>query len=495
MHPLILFSVLSMLLLVRTHDARSQPAPVTVVSGESQACLDCHESVTPGIVFDWRTSRHAMTTPTEALARPVLERRFSASVVPAATGGVVVGCYECHGLHTADHRDAFDHFGYTINVVVSPNDCQTCHPTEVMQYSGSKKAHAHDNLVKNPVFSALMETITRTDGAERGQVRSGSSSHNARWETCLACHGTTLTVSGKRTIETDAGEVEIPVIAGWPNQGVGRINPDGSRGACTACHPRHGFSIEIARKPETCGQCHLEPDVPGYNVFKESKHGNILDAKKSAWNWDPVPWTLGKDFTAPSCATCHNALVVTPAGAVVGERTHDFGSRLWVRIFGLIYSHPQPLSGKTYELSNADRLPLPVTFSGVPAASGLISTDEQLRRLNAMKGVCRNCHGTDWADRHFAKLDSTLLETDRMVSAATALIASAWDAKTADRSNPFDEPLEHHWISQWVFYANSVRYASAMAGPDYAAFKHGWWDLHRNLREMQEYPGVKHRGK
>ncbi|HIC98731.1 MAG TPA: CBS domain-containing protein [Pyrodictiaceae archaeon] len=31
-------------------------------------------------------------------------------------------------------------------------------------------------------------------------------------------------------------------------KGVGRVDPDGSLGTCTACHPRHQFSVEYARK-------------------------------------------------------------------------------------------------------------------------------------------------------------------------------------------------------------------------------------------------------
>lgn len=39
---------------------------------------------------------------------------------------------------------------------------------------------------------------------------------------------------------------------------------------------------------------------------------------------------------------------------------------------------------------------------------------------------------------------------------------------------PDDEVVEQKWIAQWLVYANSVRYASAMSGPDYATFKNGW---------------------
>jgi hypothetical protein len=57
----------------------------------------------------------------------------------------------------------------------------------------------------------------------------------------------------------------------------------------------------------------------------------------------------------------------------------------------------------------------------------------------------------------------------------------------ADKSNPFDEEIEQKWIKQWLVFANSVRYASAMSGPDYAAFKNGWFDLSRNLQEMKNF--------
>jgi hydroxylamine dehydrogenase len=57
---------------------------------------------------------------------------------------------------------------------------------------------------------------------------------------------------------------------------VGRVNLDGSRGACSACHTRHRFSIEMARKPYTCKECHVGPDVPAFKVYSASKHGNIF---------------------------------------------------------------------------------------------------------------------------------------------------------------------------------------------------------------------------
>lgn len=478
----------------KDHDRKHQQVPAAKYSPQTQACIGCHSSVTPGIVHDWLQSRHASTTPAEALKQSARERRISAVSVPETLAGYAVGCYECHGRNPERHKDNFEHMGFRINVVVSPNDCSTCHPEEAAQYSGSKKANAIVNLMGNPVYHTLVQTTTGVKKIEGGKILSDKASDDTLRETCLGCHGTDVSVRGMKKVSTKMGEITVPDLANWPNQGVGRKNPDGTFGACTACHPRHGFSIEVARKPYTCSQCHHEPDVPAWNVYEESKHGNIYSSKSKTWNFEPVPWTVGRDFAAPTCAACHNSLLVSPAGDVISERTHDFGGRLWVRLFGLIYSHAQPKSGDTSIIKNADGLPLPVTFAGEPASSFLIDKEEQQRRQGVMKAVCKGCHGTNWTDGHFAKLDSTIRETDAMTKAATALMSEAWEKGLEDKANPFDEQIEKMWTKQWLFYCNSIRYASAMTGaPDYTSFKLGWWELSDNLQKMRDTIDAKQR--
>jgi hypothetical protein len=480
-----------------------QPAKKTTVlpiSQETSSCLGCHKIYTPGIVEDWLKSRHSKTLPSSAMKKPEKARRISAKQVAAPLEKVVVGCYECHGLNAEKHKDNFDHMGFNINVIVSPNDCATCHPVEAKQYSGSKKAHAVGNLTKNPVYHALVETIISKKAVEGSKVIQKSVSDLTRQETCFSCHGTEIKVEGKQAVRTAMGEIDVPRLVNWPNQGVGRINPDGSMGACTACHPRHQFSIEVARKPYTCAQCHLDPDVPAWNVYKESKHGNIYFSNYQKWDFNAVPWRVGKDFQTPTCAACHNSLITSPDGKVIAERTHDFGSRLWVRLFGLIYSHPQPAHGDTSILKNKDGLPLPTTFTGEIASEGLISKEEQANRKRIMSGVCNQCHGTAWVNNHFIKLDNTIRETDQMSLNATLLLLEAWKHDLAEGlpqgKNPFDEAIEQMWIRQWLFYANSVKYASAMTGaPDYATFKNGWWNLTENLQQMKDWIELKKKAK
>jgi hydroxylamine dehydrogenase len=456
------------------------------ISEASQDCLGCHEDETPGIVADWRGSRHAVTSVSEALKKPSIARRVSVEKVPDSMASTAVGCYECHGLNPAAHKDNFEHNDYKINVVVSPPDCATCHPVEVEQFSHSKKAHAIDILEKNPLYHTLTKTITDLKGFENGKLVSMGAAPMANAKSCFACHGTHIEVRGMKTIETEFEEVSVPDLANWPNQGVGRHNPDGSFGACTACHPRHGFSLETARKPYTCAQCHLAPDVPAWEVFKESKHGNMFLSESGKWDWNRVPWRAGIDFKAPTCAACHNALLTDKDDEPVVERTHDFGSRLWVRIFGLPYSHPQPKDGRTYKIRNADGLPLPVTLTGQPASSFLISKVEQKERRAMMGSVCGFCHSTSWSNDFFEQMDQTNKEADRMVKTATQLMQHAWDKKLADPTNPFDEVIEKIWLREWLFYASSVRYGAAMSGPDYVGFKYGWWNLNENLRELEK---------
>jgi len=55
-----------------------------------------------------------------------------------------------------------------------------------------------------------------------------------------------------------------------------------------------------------------------------------------------------------------------------------------------------------------------------------------------------------------------------MTVAATEVMTAAWDrglAKgLAQKSSPFDEAVEKKWMEQWLFFANSTRFASAMMG-------------------------------
>jgi len=467
--------------------AKTNIAPI---SEDTEACLSCHESVTPGIVADWRTSRHAKTTPGMALNKPVLEKRVSSETFGKGLKSFAVGCYECHSQNPKLHSDNFEHNGYQINVVVTPNDCKTCHPTEIKQYAQNIMSHAYGNLNNNPVYRDLVDSVNGIQSFKDMKTVLVPPDEETDADSCFYCHGTSIKAKGMKAKETAMGEMEFPILSGWPNQGVGRLNPDGTMGSCTSCHTRHAFSIAMARKPSTCSECHKGPDVPAYKVYAVSKHGNIYSSLGKEWDFKAVPWTVGKDFTAPTCATCHASLIVTEEGEVVAERTHRMNDRSSWRIFG-IYAHAHPKSPDTSIIKNKAGLPLPTELTGEPAASYLIDAKEQEKRRENMQKICLTCHSDGWVKGQYARFENTIKTTNQMTLAATKILLTAWDKGAAkglaQNDSIFNEAIEIKWAEQWLFFANSTRFASAMAGADYGVFANGRWYMSKNIQEMLDW--------
>jgi hypothetical protein len=463
------------------------------LSDASAECLDCHAISHPGIVAGWRTSRHAQTTPAQALKVEGLARKVSSESVPGNLQDTAVGCAECHLLRPQAHADTFDHMGYEVHVVVSPDDCAVCHSQEAEQYTQNIMSHAHTNLADNAVYTSLKTTIIGKSRRGKKHIEYDAADPLTEADSCYYCHGTRLKVTGTEVRNTELmGEMEFPKISGWPNQGVGRINLDGSRGSCAACHTRHTFSISMARGPYTCKECHVGPDVPAFPIYSASKHGNIHATLGKNWDFKAVPWTVGQDFTAPTCAVCHVSLVVTPDGEVVAERTHQMNNRLPWRIYGLIYAHPHPQSPDTTIIRNKDGLPLPTDFEGGFASEYLIDDAEMARRAETMQRVCRSCHDTAWVTGHWEKFETVIEKTDIEVRTGTGLMQDIWKSGyaggLAQGKNPFDEAVEKQWTLTWLFYSNSIRFASAMAGGgDYGVFAGGRYQLSQSIAELCDW--------
>jgi hydroxylamine dehydrogenase len=462
----------------------------TPVSDATTECMDCHMEIHPGIVNDWQNSRHAQMTPQKAAMVKGLANKLSSKTIPEELQQTAVGCAECHMLRPQAHADTFDHNGYDIHVVVSPDDCGTCHSQERAQYTQNPMSHAYGNLASNALFQQLEKAITGTPERANGRILHKPANAATQAETCYYCHGTRLEVTGLETRDTDlAGELEFPKIAGWPNHGVGRINLDGSKGACSPCHARHQFSMEMARKPYTCKECHIGPDVPAFKVYSASKHGNIFATFHDQWNFEQVPWTIGRDFTAPTCAACHISLLVNPNDEVVVKRTHQMTDRLAWRLFGLVYAHPQPKGPDTTVIRNKDGLPLPTDFAGRFASDYLIDESTQAARRQTMQATCLNCHDTATIRSHWQRLENTIQKTNAHTRVATSILEEAWKSGLADPSeNPFDEVIEKKWTDIWQFYANTIRFASAMGGGgDYTVYAGGYYQLSQTLMEMNAW--------
>jgi hypothetical protein len=227
-------------------------------------------------------------------------------------------------------------------------------------------------------------------------------------------------------------------------------------------------------------------------VYSASKHGNIFHSREKDWEFNAVPWTVGKDFEAPTCAACHVSLLVDGEGEQVVARSHQMSNRIVWRIFGLVYSHAHPKQPDTTVIRNKDGMPLPTALDGTPASEFLIDEAEQAKRREEMETICLTCHGTSWVRGHFERYDRSHETTNAATRTATRILQEAWDRGLAEGpaagGSPFDEAIERQWGNTWLFYANSIRFASAMAGGgDYAVFADGYYSHSRRVSEMHDW--------
>lgn len=165
--------------------------------------------------------------------------------------------------------------------------------------------------------------------------------------------------------------------------------------------------------------------------------------------------------------------------------------RLPWRIFGLVYAHPHPRSPDTSIIRNKAGLPLPTELTGEPASEFLIGREEQEERERNMRRACMACHSGNWVEAHFARLKNTIETTNAMTLTATQVLLSAYEKGAArglqHKDSLFNEAIEKKWVEQWLFFANSTRYASAMSGADYGVFEKGRWNMAKNIQEMMDW--------
>lgn len=356
------------------------------VSDAAKQCLACHEKTTPGVVEQWKSSRHA---------------------------AAAVDCYSCHQANPDDPA-TFNHYGQKIAVIVTPNYCGRCHKQEVKEFEASHHADAAK-------FIGSLDNVL-------GEIVEGSP---AVINGCMQCHGSTVAYRGEGKFDATT----------WPNSGIGRINPDGSKGTCAACHGRHAFSSAQARQPENCGKCHMGPDHPQIEIYNESKHGIQFRANISKMNLESKSWVVGKDYySAPTCATCH--MSATPNQPL----THDVGLR--------------------------------ISWTLRPAVS--IRQESWEKKREAMQDVCSNCHATGWVENFYKQYDLTVdLYNEKFAKPAKAVM----DKLRADgklSATPFDEPIEWTYYELWHHEGRRARMGTAMMGPDFTQW-HGFYEVAKHF--------------
>ncbi len=396
------------------------PQGLAKISPQSQECITCHKASDPGIYQQWGDSRH-----------------FRANV----------SCYECHKADEND-TDAFEHFDQMIAIIVSPKDCSQCHQKETDEFAASH--HSKAARILGSLDNRLAEVVEGnkafiTEGFPQGNSAAAVSG-------CWQCHGSIIKV-------LDDGRLDP---ATWPNTGIGRINPDGSEGSCSACHSRHTFSAEQARQPDNCGKCHMGPDHPQKEIFYESKHGIAYLAHKDKLNMDRPKWIVGEDYhQAPTCATCHmSATRDMPV-------SHDVGMRIsW---------NNRPIMSIRPEVSDAKL--------GLPGKD----VSWETRRDN-MKNVCLSCHSFQWVENFYTQYDGLIqLYNEKFARPGKELMALA---KPLMRPIAFGNKIDFVWFELWHHEGRRARHGASMMGPDYTHW-HGTYEVAKNfytefLPELEE---------
>ncbi len=379
-----------------------------------QECVECHWTENPGLTQEWNNSQHGQSG---------------------------VNCLDCHKAEKGD-KDAFMHKKQLISIIVSPKDCSRCHTTEFEEMDGSHHSHA------GRILASLDNLL--------GEVVGGPAAVNAG---CRQCHGAKIEVGkdGKPSTET------------WPNTGIGRLNPDGSEGSCTACHGRHRFSKAQARTPDTCGKCHVGPDHPQIEVYNESKHGIIYRAKVDEMNLESDKWVAGVDYSAaPTCATCH----MSRAGDQ--PKTHNVGDRIsWtlrppisqkINLVRLDNGQEKDIPGDNPELPKVGSSP--DWAEGAKVVEVLTWKD----RREKMAEVCAACHSEGVIEGHYKQFDDVVdLYNDKFAKPIAAVMTELKENGYISKS-PFDEQIEWTWWEIWHHEGRRARHGASMNGPDYT-----WW--------------------
>jgi formate-dependent nitrite reductase cytochrome c552 subunit len=390
------------------------------ISPQSAACAACHKKESQVIYEQWGGSKHYRAN---------------------------VGCFECHTANEKD-PDAYEHYGQIISTIVSPKDCARCHEKEVQEFNDSH--HAKGGRILGSLDNTLAEVVEGNRGFKTSAFPEGVSA--AAVNGCWQCHGGEVKVLKSGRLDP----------ATWPNTGIGRINPDGSEGSCTACHSRHAFSAAQARTPDTCGKCHMGPDHPQIEIYNESKHGIAYRANVDKMNLENAKWIVGEDYSAaPTCATCH--MSATKDQPV----THEVGLRIsW---------NNRPEISIRPEVGDA-KLGLP--GKDIPW---------EKRRAN-MQNVCINCHNVNYVQAFYQQYDGLIdLYHGKYAEPGLALYKAA---KPLLPGPQFSNPVDFTWYEIWHHEGRRARHGVSMMGPDITHW-HGTYEIAKHfyskyIPELQE---------
>jgi hydroxylamine dehydrogenase len=357
----------------------------------SGKCAECHLNIHYSVVHEYEMSAHARKG---------------------------INCLDCHQV--AAGQTSKEHHGFVINTGPTPANCRSCHETIYQQFTRSRHAAASWAAVAGQK-DFTPEQVSFAEQYQPGSVKrsphplAGMEGPAATKSGCLSCHS------------------------------IGRPNADGTIGNCTACHTRHTSSVEFARLPTTCGQCHMGPDHSQLEIYSESKHGIMFAAQRNLLNLSATPGKLtSKDMFVPTCATCHMS------GLNGRGVTHDPSDRLSFFLFD--------------EVTKA--------------------RPNQARAQAAMKDICAQCHTASLIDRVYKEAGAVVEATNQKIEQAKAVMSDLYGSQLIV-SNAFSAPIQYKYFDLWHYYGRTAKHGAFMGGADFVQW-HGNYPILQHLIEIRD---------
>ena len=365
--------------------------PSAALIRASGKCAECHANQQFSVVHEYELSVHAKKH---------------------------INCLDCHQPAAGQQRQ--DHHGFVIAAKLTAGNCRSCHEQVYQQFLRSRHAA--------PSWAAVYgdKDFTPEQVAFSEQYHKGG---------CRRPANPLVSLEGKAAVQ--GGCIQC--------HSVGRPNADGTIGTCTACHTRHTASVEVARLPTTCGQCHMGPDHSQLEIYEESKHGVLFHAQRKLLNLAAESKKLTtRDMFIPTCATCHmsgiNGLKVT----------HDPSERLSYQLFAEV----------------SDKRP------------------DFARAQANMKEVCLNCHTRSVVEKVYEEGDKVVAVTNHKILAVKNIVAGLRkDGILSDQ--PFQKPIDFAYFDLWHYYGRTAKHGAFMGGADFVQW-HGNYPLLKHSVEIKE---------
>lgn len=357
----------------------------------SGKCAECHVRQQYSVVHEYEMSVHAQKG---------------------------VNCLDCH--QPANQQKGKEHHGFVIVAKLTAGNCRSCHEGIYQEFLRSRHAAVSWAAVYGEQ-GLKPEQVALSEQYQPGGVK-GRAPHpfvtleggSAMTSGCEQCHS------------------------------IGRPNDDSTIGSCTACHSRHTASVELARLPTTCAQCHMGPDHSQIEIYEESKHGVLFHAQEQLLNLKAPPKQLTtRDMFVPTCATCHmsgiNGLKVT----------HDPSERLsWFLAAAVSQKRPNYAHAQT-----------------------------------AMKQVCNQCHSEPLIDRVYTEAEKVVENTNSRVQQAGEIVTSLQKSGVL-AGKPFTHPIDFVYFDLWHYDGRTSKHGAFMGGADFVQW-HGNYPMLQKMVQLR----------